>query len=392
MISSYVSLQSSEHMCASVKAQAPSEGDMPANQVRRPAELQDCTSMPHTSASCNTQHQQPVWLDVPLHNNHPRPEAVSEQDTPMVWGSDDDLTQAGAEEAEPVSAMAYPRSALQSSHDLADQRQPVDALFTQPHYSINSGNMSESAYMPAVAASTQAVHCQHDLHSVPSPLLLQHDPATQHSQPLGSLLRLGTTTDTDRQSSQHEPQLAGYNSAGMPVCSGGTNERITEQPPVNKVTSQHLARTQNTHDAQKMSQSTTATQACQLWPAASEGEDNATELGLHTAAVLPTGNLHLHAAARCTALQYRSCKMMKDPAPAAAPACASAETAATPTTIKAPLHSLATSSQVSGDGQQHISGMSNPPVNPAEITTGLHVWKRKKNGQDACLSAVHSVI
>ena len=281
-------------------------------------------------SSVNTHQQQHAWPTAPLINSQARHQAFTDPDTAMAWASDDDPTQPAADQAVPVLAVPHSDNALHSSHYLAGPRQPLQSLSNQLCYSLNSGNKFESAHMPAGSASMQAACHQYSLHAAPSSLPHQQAPAAQQTQPTACFL-------------------------------------ITKD------------------NALQTSQPTATTQSSQLWSATTEGKDNATALDYHQAASPSPAPVHLHAAAT-------SYQITQNPSNAAAPAAALAgalpETAATPTTIKAPLNGLAASSQACCVEQQHLNGSSSSPAMPAGVTAGVCAWKREKNALEACLVCI----
>ena len=317
----------------------------------------------------------------------------------MAWASDVDLTQPAADNMdEPVPAVPLNDNALHSSHYLAQLRQPVQTPCNQLCYSGNSGDMSESAHMPAASASLQGVYQQHSLYAAPSSLLHHQDPAAEQTQPIArflppQIIKDSVHADPVRNFSHNGVQSAGYNQGDMPVCYSTCQERLTEglQEPMNSSTFQmtraHKPHTQ--HDTLPMPQPATTTQSSQLCSAITQGKENAAVPIFHQAAVPSPGPLNLKAAATSTAWQRSLHGVVNNcspaPAPAAASAGAAAETAATPTTIKAPLYGLATSSQACCDGQQHPNGSIRSPTKPAEVTAGGCVWQRKKNVLEVCV-------
>ena len=375
---------------------------MPVTDIQCLAQAPCCTYLPQASTSANTHQQQCAWPDATLHNSHARHQALTEHDTTMVWASDVDLTQPAADNMdEPVPAVPLNDNALHSSHYLAQLRQPVQTPCNQLCYSGNSGDMSESAHMPAASASLQGVYQQHNLYAAPSSLLHHQDPAAQQTQPIASFLppqiiKDSAHADPVHNFSQHSVQSAGH----MPVCYSTSQERLAEglQEPMNSSTSQ-MIRAHKTHtqpDTLPMPQPATATQSSGLCSAITQGKEHAAVPIFHQAAFPSPGPLNVEAAATSTAWQRSLHGAVNNhspaPAPAAASAGASAETAATPTTIKAPLYGLATSSQACCDGQQHPNGSSRSPTKPAEVTAGGCVWKRKKNVLEVCVVYIAGVL
>ena len=363
---------------------------MPVTNIQRPAQAPGCISLSQVSISVNTQ-QQCAWPSAPLHNSQAGHCAFTEHDTSMEWASHDDRTQPAADQAESVSAVPRTDNALHLSHYLAGRAQPVGTPHTPRHYSVNSGDISVST----ASASMQPVYDQYNLYAAPSWLYHQQDSVAQQTQSLlpPLITKDGAHADTVRKLSPHKALSAGYNRGNMPMCSA-SHECRTEalQEPTNISTSDHLVDAHGTytqHDALQTPQPTLATQSRQLWSVNNEGKDNATVPDIHQATFPSSAPVPLHAAATSTAHQYTSREITRDPSPAAAPAAAmegaSADTIATPTTIKASLIGLATSSQACCGAQQHLKGSSGSPAKPAEVTAGVHAWKRKKNVLEACL-------
>lgn len=353
--------------------------------------------MPQAMTAYDTQQQQHAWSNTPLHNNPARHLAVIEHARSMAWGSDNALNQAAADQAEHVTIAPSTDTSLHPSHHLVNPGQPLHAPSTQLQYPDNSGETAESAHRPADSSSVQAGVHQQCLYAAPPSLSDQSHPAAQHCHLHATGLPPCITEDSTHaamvcRSSQHGDQSAGYNPADMRMCCNTSQqERLTEalQQPVNASTSLHaagaLGTTHTQHDTLQTPQPTTSTQSHQLWPCLTEVTPSSPVPLFPQAAVLSSGPLPLHSATTSTALQHKLYEVVKDdspaPAPAATSAGASAETAATPTTIKAPLHSLGGSSQAGFGG--HLGGCSR---SPAGVTA--HAWKRKKNGQEAASSLV----